>query len=119
IYSLYPNTFPIPEEQISAYLSDPEVDFSLATSDEEKLKLINTQYWIVNLRNGTEAYANFRRTGYPELEPNLFNNNLNGGFPRRFSYPDAEGSSNAANYAEAVSAMGGDNILSRVFWDVP
>ncbi len=119
IYSLYPNTFPIPEEQISAYLSDPKVDYSQVTTDEEALELINTQYWIVNLRNGTEAYANFRRTGYPDLEPNLFNNNLNGGFPRRFSYPDAEGSSNAANYAEAASAMGGDNILSRVFWDVP
>ena len=119
VYSLYPNTFPIPEEQITAYLSDPAVDFSLANSDEEALELINTQYWIVNLRNGTEAYANFRRTGYPDLEPNLYNNNLNGGFPRRFSYPDAEASSNAANYAAAAAAIGGDNISSRVFWDVP
>lgn len=119
VYSLYPNTFPIPEDQTTSYLSDPAVDFSLATNDDDALELINTQYWIVNLRNGTEAYANFRRTGYPNLEPNLYNNNLNGGFPRRFSYPDAEASSNAANYAEAAASMGGDNLLSRVFWDVP
>ncbi len=42
----------------------------------DALKLINTQYWIVNLRNGTEAFANFRRSGFPALSPNLFNNNL-------------------------------------------
>ena len=36
----------------------------------DALKLINTQYWIVNIRNGTEAFANFRRSGFPALTPN-------------------------------------------------
>jgi hypothetical protein len=119
VYALYPGTKPITDSHIATYLSDPAVDFSLATTDEEAFDLINTQYWIVNIRNGTEAYANYRRSGYPTLSPNTFNNNLNGGFARRLSYPDREGSANAANYAAAAAAIGGDNLVSRVFWDVP
>lgn len=118
VYALYPGTKPITDSQIDQYLSDPAVDFSLATTDEEAFELINTQYWIVNVRNGTEAYANYRRSGFPVLSPNTFNNNLNGGFARRLSYPDREGSANAENYAAAASAIGGDNLVSRVFWDV-
>ena len=118
VYKFYPGTTPVTESQIDAYLSHPDVDFSLATTDEERIELINTQYWIVNLRNGTEAYANFKRSGYPALSPNLYNNKLNGGFARRMSYPDREASANAANYAAASSAIGGDNLVSRVFWDV-
>jgi len=117
-YTLYPGTTPIPESQIVTYLNDPAVDFSLATTDEEAFALINTQYWIVSLRNGTEAFANFRRSDYPELSPNLANDNLDGGFVRRMSYPNVEGSSNGPNYSAASSAIGGDNLLSRVFWDV-
>jgi hypothetical protein len=117
VYSLYPGTKPVTESQIETYLAHPSVDFSLATTDEEALELINTQYWIVNLRNGTEAFANFRRSGYPQLNPNLSNNNLNGGFARRMSYPDREASANAANYQSAATAMGGDNLTARVFWD--
>ena len=90
----------------------------MAYNSTDALELINTQYWIVNLRNGTESYANFKRSGYPVLSPNLSNNNLNGGFARRMSYPDREASANAQNYADAAAGIGGDNLLSRVFWDV-
>ncbi len=119
VYVLYPGTTPIPGADINTYLADPAIDFSLATTDEEAFELINTQYWIVNLRNGTEAFANFKRSGYPTLTPNLFNDNLDGGFVRRMTYPNVEGSSNADNYLEASTAIGGDNLVSRVFWDVP
>jgi hypothetical protein len=114
VYALFPETTPISDGEITAYLAEPGVGFNAT----DALELINTQYWIVNLRNGTEAYANFRRSGYPALSPNLYNNNLNGGFARRLSYPDYEGSSNSENYTAAVAAIGGDNLLSRVFWDV-
>ncbi|HEY3402626.1 MAG TPA: SusD/RagB family nutrient-binding outer membrane lipoprotein [Ohtaekwangia sp.] len=118
-YDLYPGTIAITPSEMDTYLSDPLVDFSLAATDEEIFELINTQYWIVNIRNGTEAFANFRRSGYPALEPNLYNNDLNGGFVRRLSYPDREASVNTENYLAASDAMGGDNLVSRVFWDVP
>src|SRR5690606_34734698 len=113
VYQLYPGVTPISEGEITSYLAEAGV----AYNDTDALDLINTQYWIVNIRNGTEAFANFKRSGYPELSPNLFNNNLNGGFARRLSYPDREASANAENYSMAASAIGGDNLVSRVFWD--
>lgn len=117
IYALYPNTAPIPATEVDAYLSEPEVAYNAANA----LELINTQYWVVNFRNGTEAFANFRRSGFPVLSRNDFNNNLlaNGGdgFAHRMSYPDREGSANSDSYSAAASAIGGDNLISRVFWD--
>jgi hypothetical protein len=113
VYALYPQTTPISADEISDYLAEPGVAYNAT----DALELINTQYWIVNLRNGTEAFANFKRSGFPDLEPNLANDNLSGGFARRMSYPDREGSSNAENYSIAASNIGGDNLVSRVFWD--
>jgi hypothetical protein len=114
-YSLYSGTTPIPAGEVAAYTANPGV----AYTPVDALKLINTQYWVVNIRNGTEAFANFRRSNFPALSPNLFNNNLGGGFVRRLSYPDIEGSANGANYSAAAAAIGGDKLTSRVFWDTP
>ncbi len=115
VYALYPGGSAIAGTDIAAYINDPGVLYNPA----DALNLINTQYWIVNLRNGTEAFANFRRTGFPALTPNNFNTKLNGGFARRLSYPDVEASANTVNYTAAATAMGGDKITSRVFWDTP
>jgi hypothetical protein len=119
MYSLYPNTTTISLGEIDSYISGPGVAYNAT----DALELINTQYWVVNFRNGTEAFANFRRSGFPTLSRNDFNDNLlaNGGdgFVHRMSYPDREGSANAESYSAAVSAIGGDNLVSRVFWDVP
>ncbi len=118
-YALYPNTTPFTNAEINAYLAEPEVAYDAGNA----LELINTQYWLVNFRNGTEAFANFRRSGFPALSRNDFNDNLlaNGGdgFAHRMSYPDREGSANADSYTAAAAAIGGDNLVSRVFWDVP
>jgi hypothetical protein len=102
------------------YIAQPGVAYNAT----DALELINTQYWIANIRNGAEAFANFRRSGYPDLNRNSFDNQLleNGGdgYVHRYSYPNAELSQNKVNYQAAVEAMGGiDNIIARVFWDTP
>ena len=113
-YSLYTGTTPISGAEVTAYINDPGVAYTPA----DALKLINTQYWIVNIRNGTEAFANFRRSGFPALTPNPVAGALGSpGFARRLSYPDLEASSNTANYQAASTAIGGDKLTSRVFWD--
>ncbi|MGB8491680.1 MAG: SusD/RagB family nutrient-binding outer membrane lipoprotein [Bacteroidales bacterium] len=103
-----------------AYLADPAVAYNA----DNALSLINTQYWIANITNGSEAWANIRRSGYPVLNRNTFDDSLleNGGdgFVHRFTYPDAEVSKNKVNYDAAVQAIGGiDDLVSRVFWDIP
>jgi hypothetical protein len=112
-YALYPNATPVTDQEKADFIADPAV----AYNTDDALELINTQYWIANIRNGAEAFANFRRSGFPVLAPNLYNNNLNGGFIRRHTYPDYESANNADNYFSAVEAIGGDDMTSRVFWD--
>ncbi|MEO7961414.1 MAG: SusD/RagB family nutrient-binding outer membrane lipoprotein [Ginsengibacter sp.] len=91
-------------------------------SSGSELEQINTQYWISSFLNGPEAFANFRRSGYPALTPNPYGqpNNPdvpNGTFIRRLTYPNSELSVNTDNVNAAVSAQGGDKLSTRVWWD--
>ncbi len=91
---------------------------------EKKLERIITQKWIANWRaTGVEAWAEFRRTGYPQLL--AAGANLSGGviaedgFARRLKYPVNELTGNAENYNAALSDLlkGADNMATRVWWD--
>jgi hypothetical protein len=82
------------------------------------LEQINTQYWVASFLNGPEAFANFRRSGFPNLPPNPLRDDLEKeSFIRRLTYPDAEFSVNSGNIQEAVSRQGPDNLDTRVWWD--
>ena len=90
----------------------------------QELQQINTQYWIASFLNGPEAFANFRRSGFPSLTPNPYGqpNNPdvpNGTFIRRLTYPTSEISINAANVNAAIAAQGPDRLDTRVWWDKP
>lgn len=89
-----------------------------------ELQQINTQYWIASFLNGPEAFANFRRSGYPSLTPNPYGqpNNPdvpNGTFIRRLTYPTSELSVNTENVNEAIARQGVDKLSTRVWWDKP
>ena len=90
----------------------------------KELNQINTQYWIASVFNGPEAFANFRRSGFPALAPNPYNqpNNPdvpNGTFIRRIGYPTSELSVNTSNVNAAIAIMGPDKLSTRVWWDKP
>ena len=87
-----------------------------------ELEQINTQYWIASFLNGPEAFANFRRSGYPALAPNPYGQPNNpdvpeGTFIRRLTYPTSELSVNSANVNEAIDKQGPDVLSTRVWWD--
>lgn len=87
-----------------------------------ELEQINTQYWIASFLNGPEAFANFRRSGFPALTPNPYGqpNNPdvpNGTFIRRLTYPTSELSVNSENVNEAISRQGPDKLSTRIWWD--
>ena len=90
--------------------------FNAATALEQ----INTQYWIASFENGSEAWANFRRSGFPALTPNPYPSAdpaVKGDFIHRLVYPVREQSVNTTNYNAAVARMGADNLATHVFWD--
>jgi hypothetical protein len=83
---------------------------------------INTQYWIASFLNGPEAFANFRRSGYPTLTPNPYGQPTNpdvpnGTFIRRITYPTSELSVNTENVNSAITLQGPDKLSTRVWWD--
>jgi len=93
-------------------------------SNEEKLERITTQKYLSGFPNGTEAWTNFRRTGYPKLLPVVVNNS--GGTVntdiqiRRQWYPSTEYNVNGVEVNKAVSTLlgGPDNGGTRLWWDV-
>jgi hypothetical protein len=91
-------------------------------TDGKELNQINTQYWISSFLNGPEAFANFRRTGFPALTPNPYGQPSNpdvpnGTFIRRIGYPTSELSVNTANVNAAIAIMGPDKLSTRIWWD--
>ncbi|KAA3440086.1 SusD/RagB family nutrient-binding outer membrane lipoprotein [Rufibacter hautae] len=87
----------------------------------QELEQINTQLWINFALNPQEGYANWRRTGLPNLtyrnrDPGV--NQSGGQVPRRMQYPVNEYLLNEANVKEAAARItGGDVWTARVWWD--
>ena len=97
---------------IQAYLAANPFNPAIA------LQQINTQYWVASFLNGPEAFANFRRSGYPTLTPNPYpGKTITGTFIRRLSYPNSEISVNTENVNAAITRMGPDNLDTKVWWD--
>ncbi len=84
------------------------------------LNQINTQFWLCTVMNEYEAWSNWRRTGYPVLQPTDYPNNVtNGTIPRRMEYPVSQKVTNKDNYnANIANLPGGDKLTSRMWWDV-
>ena len=89
---------------------------NVALNGTDNLVKIMTQKWLSLISNGHEAWFNIRRTGIPALTAGPDNLN-NGMYPVRYLYPEGEQATNAANYAEAAAAMGGDDINSKGWWE--
>ena len=87
-----------------------------------QLKMINEQYWATTgtLMNFSEAWSNWRRSGFPVLTPVVYVGNFSGGvIPRRQIYNTDEIGRNGANYKIGVSGLtpANDGFASRVWWD--
>ena len=101
---------------VAAFLAQPKIVYDPANA----IKQIAIQRWVHLFLHGYEAWAEWRRTGFPLLvaAPGANGNQI----PRREAYPTIERSNNTANYNEAVSRLpygGTDDLNARVWWDKP
>ncbi len=94
-----------------AYLAQADVAWDAARAKE----LIGTQKWLAQYNRGMEGWATWRSFDWPVLNvpPDLTYSDI----PFRYPYPFNEPDLNAANYTAASSAIGGDDVRTRVFWD--
>ncbi len=103
-------------------LTDVTIAWDNAASNEEKLEKIITQKWIAMFPQGEEAWAEFRRTGYPKIFPVV--SNQSGGTIdtdiqiRRIPFVVSEYDTNPDGVQGAITKLGGpDNGGTRLWWD--
>jgi len=93
---------------------------SVAYGATDHLKKIGIQRWLALYPDGMQAWAEWRRTGFPELTPAPYATNASGQIPRRFVYGTNEYSTNQENVTQAVTRLtGGDVQDARMWWDKP
>lgn len=80
------------------------------------LEQIITQKWIANTINGYEGWIEYRRTGYPALQPVAASLN-NGLIPVRLPYPAEEATLNTTNYTTAAQTTNANSINFPVWWN--
>lgn len=109
------------------------VAWNVGDGFEKSLERIITQKWLAIYPNGQEAWAEFRRTGYPKLFP--VNANKSGNTVdtdkqiRRLVFPQREYDTNGAEVQKAVALLqaessgavsgtaGADTGGTRLWWD--
>lgn len=95
------------------YISNSWVAFDPSKAREQ----ISIQKWIANFLNGYEAWAEWRRTGFPNLQPGVDALNDSKKIPVRQGYPLFELNLNSTNYNAVVARQGPDNLDTPVWWD--
>ena len=98
----------------SSYISQADVAYASAPGDWRQK--IGVQMWLALYNQGFEGWTTWRRLDFegfnapPEMEV--------GDIPLRFTYPLEEAQLNGEEYAKAGTAIGGDDVSTKVFWDV-
>ena len=102
----------VDSSSISTYLSNPSVAYTTSGTWRQKIGL---QFWIAMYNRGFEGWSVYRKYDAPVL-------NIAAGsglpVPTRYTYPVSEQTLNGINYQSASSAIGGDLLSTKLFWDV-
>lgn len=96
----------------AAYLAQPSVNYATATGTYKQK--IGDQKWIALYNRGWDEWIEWRRLDFPALvKPATALTAI----PLRFTYTVGEQNLNKTNYDAASSAIGGDLVTTKLFWD--
>lgn len=98
-------------------LSDIPVKWS--DTAEKQMEQIITQKWLANYPNGHEAWAEYRRTGYPKLYARINSDNPDtpkDAVLRRTPFVIGEYQANKAATEAAVGKLGGEDKSNTKLW---
>jgi Starch-binding associating with outer membrane len=96
--------------EATAYLAQPSVIYNSANYKQS----IGIQKWIALYNRGWDAWVEWRRLDYPKLVPAA---DALSDIPLRYPYPVNEQNVNRKNYEAAATAIGGDKVETKLFWD--
>ena len=102
------------QAEADAYVAQANVAYATAAGDWKQK--IGTQSYIALYTRGLEGYTQWRRLDFPVLNmpPSI---DAYSDIPKRFTYPVNEQTLNKANYQSAATAVGGDVLTTKLFWD--
>lgn len=96
--------------EATAYLAQPSVVYNSVNWKQ----LIGEQKWIALYNRGWDEWIEWRRLDQPALvKPATAITAI----PLRFTYPIPEQNLNTTNYNAAATAVGGDVVTTKLFWD--
>lgn len=96
----------------STYLAQPSVAYSTASGTYKEK--IGIQKWIALYNQPTQSWTEYRRLDYPRLTAPAQALSV---LPLRLTYPVVEQNLNTTNYNAASTAIGGDQVGTKIFWD--
>lgn len=100
-------------DDADAYLTQADVAYTTAPGTwKEKIAM---QKWIALYNRGFEAWSTYRVYNAPTMNVAVGAGTLP---PMRFTYPINEYSLNPESVNAAGSAIGGDDLFTKVFWDM-
>ncbi|HVU97643.1 MAG TPA: SusD/RagB family nutrient-binding outer membrane lipoprotein [Puia sp.] len=100
------------DSSVTRYLADPSVAYATAAGTD--LQKIALQKWISLYNHPDHEWIDIRRLDWPALPAPV---GAVSGFPNRLYYPQNEQTVNGTNYTQAASAIGGDKVETKLFWD--
>ena len=98
--------------QANTYLLRPAVAYTTTTGSYKQK--IGFQKWIALYNQGFQGWVELRRLDYPVLNPPT---GAKSGFPVRLTYSAGEQTLNPDSYKAASTAIGGDKVITKLFWD--
>jgi hypothetical protein len=98
------------QAEATAYLARPGVAYSSANWKQ----MIGEQKWIALYNRGWDSWIEVRRLDFPKIVDPA---SALTAFPVRFTYSIDEQNINTTNYNAAASAIGGDKVTTKLFWD--
>ena len=82
------------------------------------LQRIALQTYIAYYPDGAQGWANWRRTGIPDVKPTINAVNTSKQIPRRYTYGQTEYATNPTGVAQGIASLtGGDTQDAHVWWD--
>lgn len=94
------------------------VDVAFATAAGTTKEKIAYQLWIAYYNRGFEAWTEYRRLDFPLLQaPSTAVDAAQGKVPVRNIYSLFDKTLNKENYEAAATAIGGDLMTTKIFWD--
>lgn len=97
---------------ITVYLAQPSVAYATATGTYKQK--IGMQQYLALYMDGFDSWTVQRRLDYPKLVAPV---NAKSAYPVRYTYPVDEQNLNSASWSAASTAIGGDKVDTKLFWD--